>query len=69
MGNAMFMWGTALSRVASEHDDVTVAEAAVDKFEQALSLLGEKEMGPYGMALYGSTSMIIATEKEDGYIF
>ncbi|OQS06216.1 hypothetical protein THRCLA_01740 [Thraustotheca clavata] len=65
MGNTLCMWGTAISRIATENDDVTLAEAAVDKFEQALQLLGKEEMGPYGMALYGSTSMIVATEKED----
>ncbi|KDO32961.1 hypothetical protein SPRG_02653 [Saprolegnia parasitica CBS 223.65] len=65
MGNTLCMWGTAISRIATENDDATLAEAAVDKFEQALQLLGKDEMGPYGMALYGSTSMIVATEKQD----
>ncbi|RHX99705.1 hypothetical protein DYB25_006700 [Aphanomyces astaci] len=65
LGNTMCMWGTAISRIASENDDATLAEAAMDKFHQALTLLGQDEMGPYGMALYGSTSMIVATEKQD----
>ncbi|OQR99346.1 hypothetical protein ACHHYP_06945 [Achlya hypogyna] len=65
MGNTLCMWGTAISRIATENDDATLAEAAVDKFEQALQLLGKDEMGPYGMALYGSTSMVVATEKQD----
>ncbi|ETV96816.1 hypothetical protein H310_10108 [Aphanomyces invadans] len=65
LGNTMCMWGTAISRIASENDDATLAEAAMDKFQQALTLLGQQEMGPYGMALYGSTSMIVATEKQD----
>ncbi|CAK4281195.1 unnamed protein product [Aphanomyces euteiches] len=65
LGNTMCMWGTAIARIASENEDATLAEAAMDKFQQALNLLGETEMGPYGLALYGSVSMIVATEKQD----
>ncbi|KAF0699982.1 Aste57867_9461 [Aphanomyces stellatus] len=65
LGNTMCMWGTAIARIASENDDATLAEAAMDKFQQALTLLGKDEMGPYGMALFGSASMIVASEKQD----
>jgi len=64
LGNAFYIWGTALSRIASKNNDVTLAEAAVDKFEEACKELGEQEMGAVGMSLYASTAMIVATEKQ-----
>ncbi|TMW59388.1 hypothetical protein Poli38472_004457 [Pythium oligandrum] len=65
--DAFFLWGTALARLASQNEDATLAEAAVDKFQEMHKLSGgdEAAMGPVGYSLWASALLIIATENQD----
>ncbi|CAH0478465.1 unnamed protein product [Peronospora belbahrii] len=71
--DAYFLWGTALTRLASLNEDPILANAAVDKFEQMIQLNHDKQdtaeedaideaLGPVGFSLWGSALLIIATE-------
>lgn len=62
--DAFFLWGTALARLASLNEDPTLAEAAVDKFQEmaAISKGDDSAMGPVGYSLWASSLLIIATE-------
>ncbi|KAF1326500.1 hypothetical protein FI667_g8346, partial [Globisporangium splendens] len=62
--DAFFLWGTALARLASLNEDPTLAEAAMDKFQEmsAISKGDDSAMGPVGYSLWASSLMITATE-------
>ncbi|DAZ99282.1 TPA: hypothetical protein N0F65_005450 [Lagenidium giganteum] len=64
--DAHFLWGTALSRLASLNEDPALAEGAVDKFEQMheLSQGDDSALGPVGYSLWASSLLTIATEKQ-----
>lgn len=64
--DAYFLWGTALARLASNNEDATLAEAAVDKFQQMAALAQDVDaaMGPVGYSLWASSLLIMATEHQ-----
>lgn len=64
--DAYFLWGTALARLASNNEDATLAEAAVDKFQQMAALAEDVDaaMGPVGYSLWASSLLIMATEHQ-----
>ncbi|TDH74010.1 hypothetical protein CCR75_003659 [Bremia lactucae] len=70
--DAYFLWGAALARLASLHEDSTLATAAADKFEQ-MKLLSQNDvhedavdaaLGPVGFSLWGSSLLIVAIETQ-----
>ncbi|CAI5744773.1 unnamed protein product [Peronospora destructor] len=70
--DAYFLWGTALTRLASLNEDPTLANAAADKFQQMMQLSkdgADKDavdaaLGPVGFSLWGSSLLIVATETQ-----
>ncbi|CAI5707765.1 hypothetical protein KXD40_008253 [Peronospora effusa] len=70
--DAYFLWGTALTRLASLNEDPTLADAAADKFEQMMQLSNDgadedvvdAALGPVGFSLWGSSLLIVATETQ-----
>ncbi|KAJ0396346.1 hypothetical protein P43SY_008647 [Pythium insidiosum] len=63
--DALFLWGTALARLATQNEDATLAEAAVDKFQEMHTMSGgdDAAMGPVGYSLWASSLLIVATEQ------
>lgn len=71
MMDALFLWGTALARLASQHDDVELANAAIDKFEE-IDRISNKEanaLGAVGYTLWGSCLLVLAKEQQDNTLF
>ncbi|GLE06582.1 hypothetical protein PINS_up015976 [Pythium insidiosum] len=64
--DALFLWGTALARLATQNEDATLAEAAVDKFQEMHTMSGgdDAAMGPVGYSLWASSLLIVATEQQ-----
>lgn len=70
--DAYFLWGTALTRLASLNEDPTLADAAADKFQQMMQLSKDEAdedvvdaaLGPVGFSLWGSSLLIVATETQ-----
>ena len=60
-----FVWGSALARLAAADNDVTLATAAIDKFEHVERLSSRVEVGATGMVLWASCKLIVAMENHD----
>ena len=65
LSNVYFVWGSALARLAAADNDVTLATAAIDKFEHVERLSSRAEVGATGMVLWASCKLIVAMENHD----
>nr|CCA24075.1 conserved hypothetical protein [Albugo laibachii Nc14] len=69
--DALFLWGTALARLASQHGDVELANAAINKFEEIdrLSDNQASALGAVGYTLWATCLLVLAKEQQTIKVF